>query len=87
MGYLRAAEPATLPALDAELPMFAIGRVAVVWGEMLVEVYGVDTSDNAVRLFGVGRGSKLESRAVHPCFRPTTHETRIGLNDCFCSVA
>jgi hypothetical protein len=27
VGYLRVAEPATLPALDAELPMFADGRV------------------------------------------------------------
>lgn len=43
MGYLRVAELAALPALDAELPMFAIGRVRVMWGKMLVvERYGVD---------------------------------------------
>jgi len=59
VGYLRAAEPAALPALDAELPMFASGRVAVVWGEMLVvEVYGVDTSDNAATFW---RGPRLEA--------------------------
>jgi hypothetical protein len=43
VGYLRTEEPAALPALDAELPMIAIERMCVVWGELVVvEMYGVD---------------------------------------------
>jgi hypothetical protein len=45
VGYLRVAEPATLPALDAELPMFADGRVGRNVGGAVHAVHAVDTSE------------------------------------------